>query len=184
MENIKTNLHGFTMIDLMTAISIIALISTMGAAAVKRAQEKGRDARRLADLGQIERALALYYNDNGRYPAVELAYTGDTTCGSNWCILETALAPYLTHLPRDPKGLQIAFVYFYDADAADNYQTYGLMMVVESAGNFHLTGEDAGYFQGLDPYYYEVGSQPQYCMSRGGRSWWESEASVCSGGVN
>jgi len=52
---------GFTLIELLVVISIIGLLSSIVLTSVNSARAKARDARRLADLRQIQNALALYY---------------------------------------------------------------------------------------------------------------------------
>lgn len=49
----------------LNAPSVISAIKTL---AMDNAQEKSRDAKRLADIRQMATAFELYFNDNGRYP--------------------------------------------------------------------------------------------------------------------
>ncbi len=61
--------RAFTLIELIVVIAIIGLLSSMILASVNSAREKARDARRFADMRQIQLALELYYDDHNRYPA-------------------------------------------------------------------------------------------------------------------
>jgi len=105
---------GFTLIELLVVISIIGTLSSTVLVSVKNVRMKARDARRIADLEQIQRALELYYADNNAYPE----YTDGGLPGPNcngawagfyegggyancWADLETKLSPYL-RLPKDP----------------------------------------------------------------------------------
>lgn len=88
---------GFTLIELLVVISIIAVLSSVVLAALNNARLKARDTRRIQDLAQIRRALELYYDDNGRYPTV-----AGWVYSTNWGALQTALAPYMPVMPRDP----------------------------------------------------------------------------------
>lgn len=180
------NKKGFTLIELLVVIAIIGLLSTMTVYAINVARMKARDARRLADIKQIQKALELYYDENNEYPRLNVAYTTTSFCGngSRWCALETALASFLKDLPRDPLGLQNTYRYYYDSDSGDNYQTYGLMIRFESEGNFHLVDSDGGYYSGSGTYY-EIGSQPIYCRDKYTSSdgnWWGGQTTVCVGG--
>lgn len=60
---------GFTLIELLVVIAIIGLLASIIFASLASARVKARDARRVSDLQQIQRALELYYADNGTYPA-------------------------------------------------------------------------------------------------------------------
>ena len=59
---------GFTLIELLVVVAIIGLLSTLSIVALNSARAKSRDARRVADVKQIQTALELYYNDKGEYP--------------------------------------------------------------------------------------------------------------------
>src|SRR3990172_1884589 len=60
--------RGFTLIELPTVISIIALIFSVVLAELNEARAEARDARLLADVKTIVTALDFYYKDRGRYP--------------------------------------------------------------------------------------------------------------------
>ena len=60
---------GFTLIELLVVVAIIGLLSTLSIVALNNARARSRDARRVADVKQIQTALELYYNDNNSYPA-------------------------------------------------------------------------------------------------------------------
>lgn len=67
---------GFTLIELLVVIAIIALLSTLAVVALSSARAKARDAKRIADIKQVQSALELYFNDKNSYPV------GDFTLGS------------------------------------------------------------------------------------------------------
>ncbi len=59
---------GFTLIELLVVISIIGLLSTLSVVSLNSAREKARDAKRVADVRQVQTALELYFNDAQGYP--------------------------------------------------------------------------------------------------------------------
>ena len=59
---------GFTLLELLVVIAIIGLLASIITVSVNLARIKARDAKRIADFKQIQNALALYYDDNGKYP--------------------------------------------------------------------------------------------------------------------
>jgi prepilin-type N-terminal cleavage/methylation domain-containing protein len=85
-----TNTKGFTIIELLAVAAIIAILATVVITSLADARAKGRDAKRISDIKNIELALKLYSVDNGStYPAYNQ--------------LEAELVPnYLPAMPRDP----------------------------------------------------------------------------------
>ncbi len=78
---------GFTLIELLVVIAIIGILASIVLASLNSARVKSRDARRVADVKQVQLALELYYNDNAVYPA--------TT---------SSLVPtYISVMPKDPQ---------------------------------------------------------------------------------
>ncbi len=71
------NKNGFTLIELLVVVAIIGLLSSVVMVSVNSARAKARDARRMSDIDQAIKALALYYSDYGNY--IE---TG-SGCGNN-----------------------------------------------------------------------------------------------------
>jgi prepilin-type N-terminal cleavage/methylation domain-containing protein len=62
------NRKGFTLIELLIVIAIIGILASVVLVGIGPAQRSGRDARRIADLRQIQNALELYKSANGQYP--------------------------------------------------------------------------------------------------------------------
>jgi len=86
------NFKGFTLIELLVVIAIIGILSSVVLASLNTARQKGRDARRISDLKQIQLALELYYDSNQFYPL-----TVGTTGSS---VLVTG--GYISSIPVDP----------------------------------------------------------------------------------
>ncbi|PKL72501.1 hypothetical protein CVV26_01270 [Candidatus Kuenenbacteria bacterium HGW-Kuenenbacteria-1] len=62
---IKLNKKGFTLIELLVVIAIIALLSTIAIVSLGNARQKARDAKRIADIKQMQTALELEYTNTG-----------------------------------------------------------------------------------------------------------------------
>jgi len=88
----KKNKPGFTLIELLVVIAIIGLLSTLSIVALNQARARSRDARRLADVKQIQTALEMYFNDNGAYPT-------STTPGSS---IASGTTIYMGIVPKPP----------------------------------------------------------------------------------
>jgi prepilin-type N-terminal cleavage/methylation domain-containing protein len=83
---------GFTLVELIVVIAIIGILSAVVIGSLNDARSKGRDSKRIADLSNIQLALALYLNKYSTYP------TG------GWADLKTELEDerFISELPQDP----------------------------------------------------------------------------------
>ena len=96
----KTYKRGFTLIELLVVIAIIGILASIVLASLDSARKKGRDARRIADVKQIQLALELYYDANGVYPSA-LTTANLVTPG------------YISVLPTDPLSGSTVYGYTY-----------------------------------------------------------------------
>lgn len=110
---------GFTLVEVMIAVGIIAILAAMIIPNINQGSAQARDAERKATLVTLQGALELYKNKYGRYPAGCNDNSGTTNQnwsghwsgepGSDWsCPGDSAeyiidLAPeFIPVLPRDP----------------------------------------------------------------------------------
>jgi general secretion pathway protein G len=85
-------MKGFTLIELIIVVSIIAILSGIVILVINPAfyQGKARDGRRKTDLAVLQNSLELYYEENGSYPG-----------SGNLAALDPT---YISNVPSDPKG--------------------------------------------------------------------------------
>lgn len=105
----KKNNSGFTLVELITAIGILSILTVVGLVALDPLAQfqKADDVKRKADLSQIQNGLETYYRDNSIYPLssvtsplYEITVPGQTTrttidWGQQWL-------PYINLMPKDP----------------------------------------------------------------------------------
>lgn len=92
---------GFTMIEILIVVIMIALLAVVGGTAYTATMETSRDGRRKIDMQNIRNALELYRSDFSTYPVLDNTLTGETFT------LRELLDPptgkkYIT-LPVDPR---------------------------------------------------------------------------------
>lgn len=101
MKNTK---KGFTLIELITVVAIIALLSTFVVASLSSSRQKSRDAQRIQAMKQVQNALELYRSDNNSYPDVSVS-------GASFkSTLEGYLSPeHIDGIIDDPSNLDRAY---------------------------------------------------------------------------
>ena len=62
------NKKGFTLIEMLIVVAIIAILSGLILTGLNRARMQSRDARRMADIKNIQAQLEVYYNSHNKYP--------------------------------------------------------------------------------------------------------------------
>ena len=89
-------LTGFTLIEVLITLTIIAILMSFVAPYVLNRPDQARDLKIKFDFEAIESALALYKLDNGKYPPQELGFD-HLVNGDNG-------SKYLSKIPQDPWG--------------------------------------------------------------------------------
>jgi len=118
------NKSGFTLIELLIVIAIVGIMSTLTIVSLDRAKSKARDARRLSDITQIQKALEVYYYSEDKYPDMDEGFctyglSSVVACNSLLSNPTTAWIPSLTTyleqpLPIDPiNSLNGNYFYLY-----------------------------------------------------------------------
>jgi prepilin-type N-terminal cleavage/methylation domain-containing protein len=129
------NRKAFTLIELLVVIAIIGLLSSMSVYAINVARMKARDARRFADIKQIQTALALYYDDNNTYPTSDYDGCGGWDVGNvDYELLTNKLNTYMADVPRDTIATGDCSGYRYYRYSAGSYGCDA------SKGNYYVLG--------------------------------------------
>ena len=139
---------GFTLIEMLIVITIIALLASLILVGMGGARAKTRDSRRIADLHNVMNALELYYAKNYYYPN-ETDWTGLTTAVTTGNI-------GVSRIPQDPLNTSPTAKTYYYGVSADG-QDYGLGADLET--------EDPSLNDDVDGTLYGIAcDDPGYCL--------------------
>ena len=80
---------GFTLVELVIGVGIIALLTSIGLAYYGSVNKRARDGKRKADIEVIRSALEMYKADNSSYPPDGATFPG-------------SIVSYINPYPADP----------------------------------------------------------------------------------
>ena len=105
---------GFTIVELIVVIAIIAILATIIITSVNQFQAKARDAKRIADMSQVMKALEIYRSENSQYPDTDNDDCGGWDVGNrDYLFLNGRLPNIMPTPPRDPTATGNCSGYFY-----------------------------------------------------------------------
>lgn len=118
---------GFTMIELLIAISIIGILSSFLLANFVGVRQRARDGVRKSDLQQIRSVLEFYRADKGSYPSGNPF----TSCGGQFTDGGSPAVVYMQKIPCDPSA---DTSYTYSVSGTGN-TTYSISACLENTND-------------------------------------------------
>ncbi len=127
---------GFTLLELLVVMGIIAILVSLAAVSYSSAQKSSRDSRRRSDMKTVQNALEQYYAAN------QFSYGANGTCDgiANAAYLEKGAKPI------DPG----AYTYYYNCVAAvpPAPPSYCTCAHMESTGSGNSSGNNCDFAGG------------------------------------
>ena len=157
--------NGFTLIELIVVITIISLLTIVTVSQFQTAKKKANDVARKGDINAVSKALQMYFNDYGYFPAQNEIVWGGTFEDSS------ANPPYvyMKKMPRENYVPTKPYCYKVSADG----KKYGLYAQLENTTdkecdrNNNNVADDNNYMCSGVGYCYGV-SSPNTSLSANG----------------
>ena len=116
--------QGFTIVELLIVIVVIAILAAISIVAYNGIQQRGRDAQRVSDLKTVYKAILNYQTINGSLPICSgyAVCASTATVPANWGRWqELAVVPsVITAIPTDPLNQDNTYGYYYARNHAMN----------------------------------------------------------------
>jgi len=124
--------HGFTLVEVLVTLAVLAIISSIAVAALVNALDKAKQRATMADMRTISKAIEIYMMDTDGTPPDDSG--GMTGLSSVLVPIQSQVLPLADHWQH---------VYGYVADAGGNY-------TLESYGKDGADGADVSVASNLD----------------------------------
>jgi len=101
----KQSKAGFTLVELLIVITIIALLATVFGINVGKWRAKARDSQRVADIRTIQQGLAFYFfrsDYSGSYPVYDIYITGSKVLPQDFLTQDLQDNGAMSTVPADP----------------------------------------------------------------------------------
>lgn len=125
MKDYNTHQRGFTIVELLIVIVIIGILAAITIVAYNGIQERANFGKSQSDLSALNKAIQLYYADNGNYPS------STSGCTNGWCGWDQAtddnfipgLVPkYIASTPQLPTANASNNTYLYSSTTGTSYR--------------------------------------------------------------
>lgn len=149
---------GFTIVELLIVIVVIAILAAITIIAYNGIQQRGRDSARKADFQTLQNALESYHSDKGAYPSCYsgVAFQAGTEAAATCGIANIAaqLAPkYISKVPVDQINVA-PYAYYYGVGYQKDPNSCTIVAYTPSQDAYIIgvkleatsTGACAGYF--------------------------------------
>ena len=110
----RSSKKGFTILELLVVVAIIAMLFTAISVVLTGVKERSRDAKRMTNMHEIQKALNLYYTEFGRFP---ITLTTIDITGNDAFSVELENSGLITEVPTDPLYPSTVYRYGYISTA-------------------------------------------------------------------
>ena len=151
MKHRSRLLRGFTIVELVIVISVMAVLATISIMAYTGIQERARDGKRVSDMGALQKALEVYKSQNGdQFPAIQYGGWNESSIAPINAFLKPLRdTGVLAEIPLDPIN-DATYRYKYYRYGAGNYgcdaaRGHFYVLVVTKGENSQVSDSSPGF---------------------------------------
>ena len=134
----KKQLRGFTLVELLVAVGIIGVLASVSVVSIGSVRQKGRDAKRISEIREIQKALEGYFSTRNSYPATGEGITYSLGgVGGNYIVFcdtdagfqaDTAncRTTFMARVPADPMNTGATIYRYASVDGSSYNVTFSL----------------------------------------------------------
>ncbi|RYD50381.1 MAG: prepilin-type N-terminal cleavage/methylation domain-containing protein [Sphingobacteriales bacterium] len=119
------NTRGFTIVELLIVIVVIGILAAITIVAFNGIQDRAKFAQKRSDLTTIDKAVKMYYADNGNYPPIASGgYTYQRGASTDNDFIPGLVPKYIAKLPSITDGPTAANnnnTFIYQSNAAGTF---------------------------------------------------------------
>lgn len=116
MKSKESGKGGFTILELLIVVAIIGILSAATLVLLSDTRARSRDAKRLSDMREIEKALNLYQTSNGNFP---VSVSTTTLTGEDSVSTALENGGHISELLPDPQHPDLTYKYSTNANGTD-----------------------------------------------------------------
>ena len=136
--------EGFTIVELLIVIVVIAILAAISVVAYNGLQQRARDSDRRQSVSTLKKALELYKIDNGGYPqcgsGTHTAGTGGSGGTIEDCLKPQLVPKYIAKLPNDPLYTGVSWSYYQFYYNVGYRKTGATTAVYDMTSNYTIGG--------------------------------------------
>lgn len=117
----RSRAQGFTIVELLIVIVVIAILVVITIVAYGGMQERARFASYRSDINMLNKAILLYYADNGSYPGAATSNCWSNISTGTGNFIQGIVPKYLAKIPDTPNwsGGSNYYAYCFSANGTE-----------------------------------------------------------------
>ncbi|MEI7452145.1 MAG: fibrobacter succinogenes major paralogous domain-containing protein [Candidatus Falkowbacteria bacterium] len=143
---------GLSLIEIIVVVAIIGILASVAVVALNNSRVKSRDAKRVADVKQIQTALQLFFANNQRYPSAQ-EFAQNSLVTASVVNGQMVTTTYMAKIPTPPTvvdGNCSSTSGSYSYDVASNGSSYTISYCVAAPTGSIAAGVHCATPNGLD----------------------------------